>query len=100
MASLWDAVDPDDITDLFIDLGAAEKPFLPVDREITAQTVTVPDEVVLVDDDWDGKVSRVQVGPCQPGKWPIHYHLELDDGQVRDFDVFLPVRERIVKAKQ
>lgn len=99
MAAVWDAIDPDDITDLFINLGDTEKPFLPVDAAITNLTTTVTAEVTKVTSDFVGKVVRIRVGPAEPGKWPIHYHLELDDGQKRDFDVFVQVKDRVVKAR-
>ena len=98
MAKEWDPIDPDDVVDLFIDCGGT-KPFIPEGESIATGTlvVTVPAEVNKVTSDFAGKILRVRVGPCESGKHMLHYHFDCVSGQEFDFDVFLTVKERIVK---
>jgi hypothetical protein len=95
MAGAWSPIDPDDIVDLFIDLGAETKPFLPADEDIATLDVTVPPEVIKVTSDFTGKVTRVRVGPCEPGRHALQYHIVTDTDQEFDATVLLTVKERV-----
>lgn len=98
MATAWSPIDPDDIVDLFIDFGGpAAKPFLPIGEMLASATVEVPAEVIKVASDITPgtKIVRCRVGPCEPGKHALQYHLVTDVDQEFDVTVSLTVKERI-----
>ena len=91
---VWDPVDPEDIIDLWFDFTALTA----LGRVITSQTVTAPAGVTLVDTAIDGGMVRFRQGPTPVGKYLIKCHIELDNGEERDVESTLTVKERVIRV--
>lgn len=96
----WDPKDPNDVADYWFNWDT----FLPDSETITAATVTVPDGLTSVADDFDAEAKRVRVrlsggevgGGTDDGKYPIDCLITTDAGQVFEITKPLQVKERTV----
>lgn len=94
MATVWDAVDPTDVVDLWFDFVAIVSP----DLTILTASVTAPPEVTLVGGGAvDGLKVRIRQGPTPVGKHLVGCHITLSNGEERDMEARLTIRERIVR---
>jgi hypothetical protein len=94
LAIVWHPVDPEDIVDLWMDFA----PIVDPDLTIVANTLTAPAGVTLVGTSAvDGLKVRFRQGPSDPGEYLIKGYVTLSNGEARDMEAFLTVRDRVVR---